>query len=172
MQPRPYWNPYLAGFFLGLVLLASFLVLGFGLGASGAIARVSIAVTDLATLGAIENHPYFAAYVGPGRNVLDDFLVFEVLGVVLGGFLGAYSAGRFRREVTMGPSRAVSPRTRLALAILGGLLMGFAARLARGCTSGQALTGGALLSVGSWVFMMAVFAGGYGAASLVRRVWR
>ncbi len=172
MQPRPYWNPYLAGFFLGLVLLASFLVLGFGLGASGAVARFSIAVANLLSLRAIEDLPHFAHYVGPGRNVLDDFLVFEVLGVVLGGVIGAYSAGRFRREVTMGPSRGVSPATRLALAVLGGVLMGFAARLARGCTSGQALTGGALLSVGSWAFMMAVFAGGYAAASLVRRVWR
>jgi uncharacterized membrane protein YedE/YeeE len=51
-------------------------------------------------------------------------------------------------------------------------MMGFAARLARGCTSGQALTGGSLLSVGSWIFMMAVFAGGYLFAPLVRRQWR
>ena len=39
--------------------------------------------------------------------------------------------------------------------------MGIGAKLARGCTSGQALTGGALLNVGSWAFMMMVFAGGY-----------
>ena len=37
--------------------------------------------------------------------------------------------------------------------------------------SGQALSGGALLSVGSWVFMMAVFAGGYGMAYFIRRQW-
>lgn len=172
MQPKPYWSPYVAGLFLGLVLLSSFLLLGFGLGASGAINRASIAVADVATFGAIEDVPYFAHYVGPGKNVLDDFLVFEVVGVVLGGLLGAYSAGRFRSEVTMGPSKAVSRTTRLALAIAGGVLMGIAARLARGCTSGQALTGGALLSVGSWVFMMAVFAGGYLAAPLVRRIWQ
>jgi uncharacterized membrane protein YedE/YeeE len=50
--------------------------------------------------------------------------------------------------------------------------MGLGAVLARGCTSGQALTGGALLSVGSWVFMIAAFAGGYFGAPLLRRVWR
>jgi hypothetical protein len=50
--------------------------------------------------------------------------------------------------------------------------MGFAARLARGCTSGLALTGGALLSVGAWVFMIALFAAGYAAAPLFRRAWR
>jgi uncharacterized protein len=44
--------------------------------------------------------------------------------------------------------------------------------LARGCTSGQALSGGALLSVGSWVFMLALFAAGFGAARLARKLWR
>jgi hypothetical protein len=61
---------------------------------------------------------------------------------------------------------------RIAFALGGGALMGFAARLARGCTSGQALTGGAVLSVGSWVFMFAVFAGGYMLAPFIRRMWR
>jgi hypothetical protein len=49
--------------------------------------------------------------------------------------------------------------------------MGVAARFARGCTSGQALSGGALLSVGSWAFMMMVFAGGYAMAYFVRKEW-
>ena len=53
----------------------------------------------------------------------------------------------------------------------GGVLMGIGARLALGCTSGQALTGGALLSVGSWIFMMMVFAGGYAVAPLVKKEW-
>jgi uncharacterized membrane protein YedE/YeeE len=49
--------------------------------------------------------------------------------------------------------------------------MGFGTRLARGCTSGLALSGGALLSVGAWVFMLAIFAAGYAVAPLVRRQW-
>lgn len=172
MQPKPYWNPYLAGFFLGLVLLGSFLLLGFGLGASGAVNRVSIAILDILSFGAAGDSEFFSQYAGQGKNVLDDFLVFEVLGVVFGGLIGAYSAGRFRKEVAMGESRSISVINRLALAVLGGVLMGIGARLARGCTSGQALTGGSLLSVGSWIFMMAVFAGGYMFAPLLRRVWK
>ena len=54
----------------------------------------------------------------------------------------------------------VSRAARLAMAFAGGVLMAFGAALARGCTSGQALTGGALLNLGSWAFMMMVFAGG------------
>ncbi len=49
--------------------------------------------------------------------------------------------------------------------------MGFGARLARGCTSGQALSGGAVLSVGSWAFIFAVFAGAYAVAYFVRGLW-
>ena len=47
MQPpaeRPYWNPYVAGFCLGLVLLGSFLVMGFGLGSSSVPTRLAIGV--------------------------------------------------------------------------------------------------------------------------------
>lgn len=53
----------------------------------------------------------------------------------------------------------VSIHTRWVMAIAGGALMGWGAALARGCTSGQALSGGAVLGAGSWAFMMMVFAG-------------
>jgi uncharacterized protein len=60
---------------------------------------------------------------------------------------------------------------RLVLAFAGGALSGVAAQIARGCTSGQALTGGAQLALGSWVFMFAVFGGAYGLAWFVRKEW-
>ena len=50
--------------------------------------------------------------------------------------------------------------------------MGAGAVLARGCTSGLALTGGALLSAGSWLFIAAAFAGAYALAPLLRRSWQ
>jgi uncharacterized membrane protein YedE/YeeE len=50
--------------------------------------------------------------------------------------------------------------------------MGLGARLARGCTSGLGLTGGATLSVGSWLFVLAAFAGAYVAAPFLRKAWR
>jgi uncharacterized membrane protein YedE/YeeE len=93
----------------------------------------------------------------------------EVIGVFLGGFIGAVSAGRFRSTVEKGPRIGV--KGRLAYAFGGGVIMGFAAALARGCTSGQALSGGATLATGSWLFMLMVFAGGYAVAYFVRRQW-
>ncbi len=71
---------------------------------------------------------------------------------------------------TRGPLR-ISNRTRLLLAFAGGVIMAYGARMARGCTSGQALSGGAVLAVGSWAFMFAVFAGGYAVAWFLRRLW-
>jgi uncharacterized membrane protein YedE/YeeE len=63
-------------------------------------------------------------------------------------------------------------QTRLTLAFAGGALAALGAKLAKGCTSGQALTGGSQLNAGSWIFMLAVFAGGYALAYFVRRQWR
>jgi hypothetical protein len=65
----------------------------------------------------------------------------------------------------------ISNKQRWLLAFAGGSIVGFGARLARGCTSGQALSGGAVLSAGSWAFMFAVFAGGYLLAYPIRRLW-
>ncbi len=170
--PRPYWNPYVAGVALGLVLLASYVLMGWGLGSSSAPARLGVALMDVVAPTWTENNAYFAPYLMGGQNPLADWMVFEVIGVFLGGLVGAYGSGRMllRPSVDKGPR--IGNGTRLGAALVGGILLGFAARLARGCTSGQALTGGAVLAAGSWAFMLAVFAGAYATAPLIRRLWR
>ena len=168
-RSEKFWNPYLAGIALGLVLLTTFLVMGRGLGASGAANRLSVAATELVAPAHVQKTPALSHFTENG-NPLDDWLVFEIFGVFLGGLLAAYSAGRLKLSLLKGPR--ISTAGRVALALLGGILMGFFARLTRGCMSGQALSGGALLSVGSWVFMFSFFGGGYLAALLVRRQWR
>jgi len=167
--PRPYMNPYLAGVGLGLVLLAAFVVMGRGLGASGAYASVVAAGVDRVAPTHAQANGFFSHYLA-GEAPLKDWLVFEILGVFLGGFLSALVAGRLRWTVEHGP--AMSDRGRLLYAFGGGALMGVGAVLARRCTSGQALTGGALLSVGSWLFIVTAFAAGYLAAPLFRKQWR
>jgi hypothetical protein len=57
------------------------------------------------------------------------------------------------------------------MAFSGGILMGYGSRFARGCTSGQGLSGASVLSVGSWAFLPAVFIGAYGLAYFLRRLW-
>ncbi len=170
-DPRPYWNPYLSGVALGLVLLGTYLIMGFGLGSSSAATRVAYSAAHLIAPAASEANAYIGGYVGPGKSIFMDWMVFEVLGVFLGGLVGAYSAGRMK-HLGVDRGQGVSIAQRFLLALAGGIIMGFAARLARGCTSGQALTGGSVLAVGSWVFMFAVFAGGYITAPVVRRFWK
>ena len=169
--PRPYSNPYLAGLGLGLVLLASFLIMGRGLGASGAFSTVVANGVHAIAPGHATSNEYYSEYLGDGTtSPWKDWLVFEVLGVFVGGFISALLAGRIKRSIDKGPN--ISIRSRLLFAFGGGALMGIGAKLARGCTSGQALTGGALLGVGSWAFMLMVFAGAYAMAYFVRREWQ
>ena len=146
-------------------------LMGFGLGSSSAATRIAVTGVHAIVPSVIEDNAYLATYVADDTSPLADWMVFEVVGVLLGGVLAAYSARRIRRfHLIKGPT--ASRARRIAYAIIGGVLMGFAARLARGCTSGQALTGGAVMALGSWVFMMAVFVGGYLTAPFVRRQWR
>jgi uncharacterized membrane protein YedE/YeeE len=169
--PKPYMNPYLAGVGIGLALLAAFVIMGRGLGASGAFSSmVAAGAATVAPEHAASSLPY-AGYLGDGTtSPLKDWLVIEILGVTLGGLLSALLAGRFRLSVERGPG--ITSRGRLMYALGGGMIMGLGAKLARGCTSGQALTGGALLSVGSWLFIIGAFAAGYLASPLFRRAWR
>jgi uncharacterized membrane protein YedE/YeeE len=167
--PRPYWNPYLAGVALGLVLLASLVVFGRGLGASGALARFTALGMHTVAPHWVGANGHLGAYFAPGAHWWDDWLVFEVAGVALGGLAAALTARRLVVGVDKGPR--ITDRTRLIFAFVGGGIVGFGARLAQGCTSGQALTGGATMALGSWAFMFAVFGGAYGAAWFARRLW-
>jgi uncharacterized membrane protein YedE/YeeE len=171
-SPRAYSDPYVAGIGIGLVLLTAYVVVGQGLGASGAFASVvasGTAVVQGATRASAS--PAVAPYLPNGvASPLRDWLVLELAGVMLGGFASAWFAGRLRRVTEHGAH--VTAGQRMYAAVGGGVLMGVGAKLARGCTSGQALSGGALLSVGSWIFIACCFAAGYGLSPLARRLWR
>ncbi|HJU67204.1 MAG TPA: YeeE/YedE thiosulfate transporter family protein [Gemmatimonadaceae bacterium] len=165
----PYMSPYLAGVGIGVVLLVTYVVMGHGLGVSGALTSV---VGTAAT--SLSNAPVLPAWEGyaasSSRGLLGDWFVVEVIGIVLGGLLSAALAGRLRPDTERG--ERVTVNRRLVFAVGGGAIMGIGARLAKGCTSGQAITGGSLLSVGSWIFIVAAFAAAYLVAPLVRREWR
>ncbi|MEO8576144.1 MAG: YeeE/YedE thiosulfate transporter family protein [Gemmatimonadales bacterium] len=166
---QSYSNPYLAGFGLGLVLLAAFVLMGRGLGASGAFASVAAAVSSSVSPETTRSNDYFARYLGPPGAPRIDWLLIELIGATIGGFVSALFAGRLRLSIERGPR--ITDASRLRFAFMGGAVMGVGAVLARGCTSGQALTGGALLSVGSWLFMGAAFAAAYAVAPSLKKAW-
>lgn len=167
--PQPYWNPYFAGILLGIVLLTSFLLTGQGLGASGGLARLGAFGACVLTPGHASQTRPLAELACGTNSALNHWIVFAVFGTFLGGLVSGLLSGRSRVETCRGPN--VSDRQRWVLAFVGGSLMGFGARMARGCTSGQALSGGAVLSVGSWAFMLSVFGGAYLLAYPLRKLW-
>ena len=169
MQYERYSNPYVIGCLLGLLLLFTFYTMGRGVGSSATFARIGAAGVKLVAPGQAASNKYLSQYAEGSRSPLMDWLVFLTLGAGLGGFFSAFVSKRIKGEVTRGPSVGVSAR--LWLALFGGVLSGFAARLGRGCTSGQALTGASEMAFGSWIFMFCIFAGGYAAAYFVRKEW-
>ncbi len=169
-QPRPYLNPYLAGALLGVVLFLSFFITGGGLGASGALSHIQTGVMKWFAPGHVDHVAYFADMAGGKRSAWANTQIYLVVGALLGGLASGLLNGRVKLETLKGPR--ISVKARWVLAFVGGIIMAYGARFARGCTSGQALSGGALMSVGAWAFMLSVFAGGYGVAWMLRRQWR
>lgn len=168
-EERPYAHPYKAALLLGLVLFAAFFITGNGLGASGGINRLLVVIEDAIYPAHVDRTAYLASMAGGESNPLDSWVVFVTIGLVIGGFASGLRNGRLNVTTNRGPN--ISVRMRWMMAFIGGAFMGYGARLARGCTSGQALSGGSVLSLGSWAFMLAVFAGAYALAYFVRRLW-
>ena len=166
---KAYVNPYLAGAVLGVVLFLAFLITGNGLGSSGATSRLGAAAVDIVAPAHVDNTPYLLKLAGGDRNPLDDWIVPVFFGALLGGFASGARHGRLKLTTTKGPN--ISDRTRWVMAFLGGVIFLYGARMARGCTSGQALSGGATLAAGSWLIMLCIFGGAYGLAYFVRKLW-
>jgi len=168
VSPQPYWNPYLVGALLGLVLLASYLVAGRGLGATGAFSSLAAWIADGVSPAQAAANPVHARYLASG-SPLTAWLIFLLIGAFAGAALSGWLAGRTRLMIEKGPH--ISGGTRIATAVAGGAIAGVGAKIAMGCTSGQALTGGAILNAGSLAFMGSVFAAAYAVAWLLKKEW-
>ena len=164
-----YMNPYLAGVLLGLVLLMAFFFSGRGLGASGAVKSVVVTAVDTVAPQHAADSPFYSKYVGEGKSPMKAWLVFEMMGVLVGGFLSGALSGRLNWKVEHFPG--ITANRRLIFAAAGGILFGFGSQLGRGCTSGSALTGMAVLSVGGFVTMMAIFGTAFALAYFFRKNW-
>jgi hypothetical protein len=171
-QPKKmrYMNPYIGGILLGFVLLAANFISGRGLGASGAIKSVVVASTQAVAPKYAENTKYFQEYHAEhSGSPLNNWLVFQMLGVIVGGFASGALAGRLKFKVEHSPK--ITSRRRLVFALLGGIFFGVGSQLGGGCTSGSALSGMAVLSFGGIITMMGIFGGAYALAYFFRKNW-
>lgn len=169
-RSRRYLNPYLGGVLLGLVLLAANFISGRGLGASGAVKSVVATTIEAVDKEAVNTMPFMEEYSkSHSGSPMKSWLVFQMLGVIVGGFISGAIAGRLKLKVEHSPK--ITSRRRLIFALAGGVLFGFGSQLGRGCTSGSALSGMAVLSLGGFITMMAIFGTAFALAYFFRKNW-
>lgn len=171
MEETKYMNPYLAGVLLGLLLIATIYITGRGLGASGAFKSYAVTVVEKVAPTHTANTKFYEEYgkEHPGSSPLMNWLVFEVTGVLIGAFLSGLISNRLDFKLEKGPH--ATTKIRIAGALIGGLLWGVGSQLGRGCTSGAALSGMAVMSTGGIITMFAIFAGAYAFAYFFRKFW-
>lgn len=162
-------NPYLAGVLLGVVLLMAMYISGRGLGASGGIKYCVVSLVGTIDRSHAENSVYYSKYFENGRKPLKNWLAVEIFGILTGGFLSGALSKRLKFRIEKSPEISISRR--LIFAFLGGILFVFGAQLARGCTSGAALSGMAVLSVAGFLTMIAIFGSAYLFAWFFRKNW-
>lgn len=153
-RAQAYWPNLKAGLALGVVLLATFVLTGHGLGATGFTTRLSAWLGGVLLPAWTREHAYLGDLLGEG-SVLSSWITWEVLGVFCGGLLSAWLAHRVRWQVEGGGGGRTG--SRLFKAALGGVLAGFGARISAGCTSGLGLSGAAVLGVAGFVFLGGFF---------------
>jgi hypothetical protein len=164
-----YMNPYLAGTMLGLVLLASMVLAGRGLGASGGLKYCVVSIVGAIDKPHAEQSVYYSKYFENNQKPLTNWLTLVIFGVLTGGFISGAVSKRLKFTIEKGPN--ISNTRRLIFAFIGGLFFVYGAQLARGCTSGAALSGMAVLSVAGFVTMMVIFGSAYAFAWFFRKNW-
>lgn len=168
-RPR-YINPYFGGVLLGLLVLLTVFITGRGLGASGAIKSAVVTTTQAVAPTHAENNLYEKQFISDDQSPMYNWLVFESLGILLGGLLSGVLFGRVKKlRIDKGPK--ITNKTRLIAALIGGILFGAGSQFGRGCTSGAALSGSATFAFGGVIVMLTIFGSAYLFAWFVRKLW-
>jgi len=168
-EKHPYMNPYIAGVLLGLVLIMAFYFTGHGLGASGGVKEVIVKTVTTVTPAHAKESSYFGKYSGKIIKLKDSWMVLEVLGIIVGGFLSGAISGRFKFKIEKTPK--ITNRNRLIFALLGGILLGIGSQFARGCTSGAALSGMSVMSVAGFVAFITIFGTAFALSRIFKKLW-
>ena len=167
--PEPAWSPYLVGALIGLLVLSALALAGKKIGASSAYSDAAGMLGRLIAPKHIASLPYYR-----NSKPMIGWTFTIVLGVILGSFLAAWTGGEltgtFLQDLWVARFGTDSAGLRTFVAIVGGALMAFGARMAGGCTSGHGISGTLQLAVSSWIAVICFFIGGIAAAILMYRV--
>jgi len=159
------WSPYVVGVGIGILSWFTFLISKRPIACSTTFARLSGMIEILFRGGRVAQKPYYQKV-----QLMVDWQMMLVLGVVIGSLLSALLSGDFRWQwvpLIWASAFGSAPLRRIGVALLGGVLIGFGARWADGCTSGHGISGTLQLAVSSWISAVCFFVGGILTALLI-----
>jgi len=162
------WSPYLAGAAIGILSCLAFLLSDRPIGCSTAFVKARGLIGKAVNARKVAAMDYYREIVPQA-----DWALMIIPGVIIGAYISVLLSGQFHLiwvpslwDQTFGSS----PVLRVAVALAGGILLGFGARWAGGCTSGHGINGSIQLSLASMVTACCFFAGGIAVALLLFRV--
>lgn len=147
-----HWSPYVVGIGIGFLSWLSFLISGKPIATSTTFARIGGMVEEMLTGEKAKQRPYYKKI-----KLKTNWQWMLVVGIVIGSFLSAIISGDLQANAWV-PSLWASAfgnsaALRALVALAGGIILGFGARFADGCTSGHGISGTLQLAVSSWVLV-------------------
>jgi uncharacterized protein len=162
------WSPYLVGAGIGILCWLAFLLSDHPIGVSTAFAKSAGMIEEAFRGPEVRRKLYYQENV---PRIDWEWML------VAGLFLGALTAAWFSGDINwkwvpgmwedaFGPSILL----RMAVALFGGVCIGFGARWGSGCTSGHGISGTLQLVLSSWIAVFCFFFSGIAVALLIYRV--
>ncbi len=162
------WSPYIAGAGIGILSCLALVLADRPLGCSTAFVKARGLIGKAINAEKTGRMEYYREIVPQV-----DWALMIIPGIVIGAFLSSALSGTFHLiwvpalwESVFGDNTVL----RLIVALAGGILLGFGARWAGGCTSGHGISGSIQLSLASMITAVCFFAGGIAVALFLYRV--
>jgi uncharacterized membrane protein YedE/YeeE len=159
------WSPYAVGIGIGVLSWLTWLISREPIGCSTSFARSAAMIEKLLRGQKVETKPYYQE-VQP----VIDWQWMLVLGMIVGALISSLLSGDFSWQWVSDEWAAAfgtNVLLRVVVALMGGVLLGFGARWADGCTSGHGISGTMQLAVSSWISAICFFVGGIVMAQLL-----
>ena len=159
------WSPYAVGIGIGILSWLSFLISRQPIACSTTFARISGMIEKLFRGKKVDAKPYYRKV-----TLVVDWQWMLVTGVVIGSLISALLSGDFQWQWVPSLWETAfggDPALRVAVALIGGVCIGFGARWADGCTSGHGISGTLQLAVSSWISAICFFIGGILTAHMI-----
>lgn len=160
------WSPYVVGIGIGVLSWLSFLISGNPIATSTSFAQTGGMIENLLTRNKASERVYYKKI-----KLKVNWQWMLVIGVIIGSFISAIISGDIKLDAWVPAlwedAFGDSAILRVLAAVLGGIILGFGARFAGGCTSGHGISGTLQLAVSSWLSAIFFFVGGIITAHLI-----